>query len=63
MTKVENWNDGLSPSDLILSSSLLHLDHGKEAVSVLLVAVASVQPGQQQIKGVAKLVAVASPDL
>ena len=47
----------------LLSSSLLHLDHGEEAVSVLLVAVASVQPGQQQIKGVAKLVAVASPDL
>ena len=63
MTEVENWSDGLSPSDLILSSSLLHLDHGEEAVSVLLVAVASVQPGQQQVKGVAKLVAVASPDL
>ena len=41
----------------------MHLDHGEEAVRVLLVAVASVQPGQQQVKGVAELVTVASPDL
>jgi len=39
------------------------LDHGEEPVRVLLVAVASVQPGQQQVKGVAELVTVASPDL
>ena len=44
-------------------SYLMHLDHGEEAVRVLLVAVASVQPGQQQVKGVAELVTVASPDL
>ena len=49
--------------DHLRSSFLLHLDHGEEAVRVLLVAVASVQPGKQQIKGVAELVAVASPDL
>ena len=41
----------------------MHLDHGEEAVRVLFVTVASVQPGQQQVKGVAELVTVASPDL
>ena len=41
----------------------MHLDHGEEPVRVLLVAVASVQPGQRQVKGVAELVTVASPDL
>ena len=46
-----------------LSFYLMHLDHGEEAVRVLLVAVASVQPGQEQVKGVAELVTVASPDL
>ena len=45
------------------SCYLMHLDHREEPVRVLLVAVASVQPGQQQVKGVAELVAVASPDL
>ena len=41
----------------------MHLDHGEEAVRIILVAIASVQPGQQQVKGVAELVTVASPDL
>ena len=57
------WEWFFSCTLITWSCYLMHLDHGEEAVRVLLVAVASVQPGQQQVKGVAELVTVASPDL
>ena len=40
-----------------------NLDHREEAVSILLVAVASVKPDQEKVEGVAKLVTVPAPDL
>lgn len=40
-----------------------HLDHGEEAIGILLVAVASVEPGQQKVEGVSKLLTGPRPDL
>ena len=57
------WEWFFSCTLITWSCYLMHLDHGEEAVRVLFVTVASVQPGQQQVKGVAELVTVASPDL
>ena len=57
------WEWFFSCNLITWSFYLMHLDHGEEAVRILLVAIASVQPCQQQVKGVAELVAVASPDL
>ena len=47
----------------IVISDDLYLYHGEETVSILLVAIASLKPNQQKVKGVAKLPTVPSPDL